>query len=114
MAHRYRLPSLTSLTAFEASARHRSLKRAAEELNVTPGAISRQIKSLEHELGVALFVRGHAGMSLTADAETLYAVLSRVFSRAAETIETIRSGNATRRVTLASTHAVAQHWPGSN
>lgn len=51
MVHRYyRLPSLTSLTAFEASARHRSLKRAAEELNVTPGAISRQIKSLEQEL----------------------------------------------------------------
>lgn len=111
MVHRYyRLPSLTSLTAFEASARHRSLKRAAAELNVTPGAISRQIKSLEQELGVPLFVRGAAGMNLTADAETLYAVLSYGFSRAAETIETIRSGNRARRVTLACTHAFAQHW----
>ena len=46
MVHRYyRLPSLTSLAAFEAAARHRSFTRAADELNVTPGAISRQIRA---------------------------------------------------------------------
>ena len=111
MVHRYyRLPSLTSLTAFEASARHRSLKRAADELNVTPGAISRQIKGLEEELGVPLFIRAQSGLTLTADAEALYAVLSQGFSRAAETVATIRSGNRARRVTLACTHAVATRW----
>ena len=111
MVHRYyRLPSLTSLTAFEAAARHRSLKRAADELNVTPGAISRQVKSLEDELGVPLFVRTQAGLVLTADAEELYAVLSHVFSRAAEAVETIRSGNRAQRVTLACSNAVATRW----
>jgi LysR family transcriptional regulator, glycine cleavage system transcriptional activator len=111
MVHRYyRLPSLTSLAAFEAFARHRSVKRAAEELNVTPGAVSRQIKALERELGVPLFERSQMGLMLTADAQTLYAVLAYSFSRTAETVQTIRSGNQAVRVTLACTHAVAMCW----
>ena len=61
----YRLPSLTALAAFEASARHRSVRRAAEELNVTPGAVSRQIKALEEWLGISLFERGARSLSLT-------------------------------------------------
>jgi LysR family glycine cleavage system transcriptional activator len=106
----YRLPSLTSLAAFEASARHRSMHRAATELNVTPGAVSRQIKTLEEDLGVPLFTRTATGLSLTADAEALYAVLSQMFSRTAETVQVIRSGNRLRRVTLACTHAFASQW----
>ena len=106
----YRLPSLTSLAAFEASARHRSVRRAAEELNVTSGAVSRQIKILEEELGVPLFARSQAGLMLTADAEALYAVLAQSFSRTAETVQTIRSGNQAARVTLACTHATATQW----
>lgn len=106
----YRLPSLTSLAAFEACARHRSVHRAAGELNVTPGAVSRQIKALEAELGVPLFVRAATGLVPTADAEALFAVLSQMFSRTAETVELIRSGNRTRRVTLACTHAFASLW----
>ncbi|HEY9345618.1 MAG TPA: LysR substrate-binding domain-containing protein [Inquilinus sp.] len=111
MVHRYyQLPSLTSLAAFESCARHRSVKRAADELNVTPGAVSRQIKALEEELGVPLFARSQAGLTLTADAETLYSVLAHAFSRAAETVQVIRSGNRAKRVTLACTHAFASHW----
>jgi LysR family glycine cleavage system transcriptional activator len=106
----YRLPSLTSLAAFEASARHRSVKRAADELNVTPGAVSRQIKGLEEELGVPLFGRSQTGLTLTADAEALYAVLAQAFSRTAETVQVIRSGNRAKRVTLACTHAVGTQW----
>jgi LysR family glycine cleavage system transcriptional activator len=106
----YRLPSLTSLAAFEASARHRSVQRAASELNVTPGAVSRQIKALEEELGVPLFERTLGGLMLTADAEALYAVLSQSFSRTAETVQAIRSRNRTKRVTLACTHAFASQW----
>lgn len=106
----YRLPSLTALAAFEASARHRSMQRAAGELNVTAGAISRQVRALEEDLGVPLFVRSPAGLTLTADAETLYAVLSQAFSRTAETVQVIRSGNRVRRATLACTHAFASQW----
>ena len=106
----YHLPSLTALAAFEAAARHRSMHRAAAELNVTPGAVSRQIKALEEELGVALFARAAQGLTLTADAEALYAVLSQAFSRASETVQRIRGGNRAHRVTLACTHGFAAHW----
>jgi len=106
----YRLPSLTSLAAFEASARHRSMQRAASELNVTPGAVSRQIKALEDELGVRLFERSPLGLTLTADAEALYAALSQAFGRTAEAVQAIRSRNRTKRVTLACTHAFASQW----
>ncbi|TPE51763.1 LysR substrate-binding domain-containing protein [Amaricoccus solimangrovi] len=111
MAHRYyQLPSLTALAAFEAAARHRSVHRAAQELNVTPGAVSRQIKALEEDLGTALFTRGRTGLTLTADAEALHVVLSQAFGRAAETIQAIRGGNRARRVVLACTHAFATFW----
>src|SRR5437764_5368076 len=52
-----RLPSLNGLRAFEAAARHLSFTQAASELNVTQTAISHQIKRLEQELGIRLFVR---------------------------------------------------------
>ncbi len=60
-----RLPSLNGLRAFEAAARHLSFTQAATELNVTQTAISHQIKRLEEELGVRLFVRQNRALSLT-------------------------------------------------
>ena len=58
------LPPLNALHAFEAAGRHASFKNAAAELCVTPSAISRQIKLLEDQVGVPLFVRG-AALALT-------------------------------------------------
>lgn len=106
----YRLPSLNALATFEASARHLSLKRAADELNVTPGAVSRQIKALEEELGVRLFDRGKAGLSLTGEGETLYAALAGAFGMAAEAVERVRADPREARVTIACTHAFAERW----
>jgi LysR family glycine cleavage system transcriptional activator len=63
-----RLPSLNGLRAFEAAARHLSFTKAAEELNVTQTAISHQIKRLEEELGLQLFVRQNRTLALTAEA----------------------------------------------
>jgi LysR family transcriptional regulator, glycine cleavage system transcriptional activator len=63
-----RLPSLNGLRAFEAAARHLSFTKAAEELNVTQTAISHQIKRLEEELGLKLFVRQNRSLALTAEA----------------------------------------------
>lgn len=60
-----RLPPLTALRAFEAAARHLSFARAAEELNVTPAALSFQIKSLEEHLGVLVFRRLNRAVELT-------------------------------------------------
>lgn len=106
----YDLPSLTALAAFEAAARHKSFNRAAAELNVTPGAVSRQIKSLEDGFGVPLFVRSKDGVTPTPDADELYTTISNGFARASETIQRIKTGNRTRRVTIACTNAVASMW----
>jgi LysR family glycine cleavage system transcriptional activator len=64
-----KLPPLNSLPCFEAAARLLSFSRAAEELSVTPGAVSRAIKNLEEQLDVLLFERGTRSMRLTAVGE---------------------------------------------
>ena len=64
-----RLPSLNGLRAFEAAARHLSFTQAASELNVTQTAISHQIKRLEEELGIRLFVRQNRALTLTPQAQ---------------------------------------------
>ena len=106
----YDLPSLTTLAIFEASARHLSFKLAAAELNVTPGAVSKQIKAIEDELGVPLFVRRGTGVTLTSAGEDLYGVLSGSFSRAAEVVRTIKRGDRSKNVTIACTDALATMW----
>jgi LysR family transcriptional regulator, glycine cleavage system transcriptional activator len=63
-----RLPSLNGLRAFEAAARHLSFTNAATELNVTQTAISHQIRRLEEELGIRLFVRQNRALALTPQA----------------------------------------------
>ncbi|WP_027570107.1 transcriptional regulator GcvA [Bradyrhizobium sp. URHA0013] len=63
-----RLPSLNGLRAFEAAARHLSFTLAASELNVTQTAISHQIRRLEEELGIRLFVRQNRALTLTPEA----------------------------------------------
>lgn len=75
----YRLPPLNGLRAFEASARHLSFKRAADELCVTPGAVSQQVKSLEASLGVQLFRRFPRGLLLTAKGENYLPSISSAF-----------------------------------
>ena len=66
-----RLPPLTALRAFEAAARHMSFAKAAEELHVTPAALSFQIKSLEEHLGQPLFLRLNRAVRLTEAGRTL-------------------------------------------
>jgi LysR family transcriptional regulator, glycine cleavage system transcriptional activator len=75
----YRLPPLNGLRAFEASARHLSFKRAAEELSVTPGAVSQQVKHLEEALGVPLFQRGHRSLTLTEHGRELRPAVGEAF-----------------------------------
>jgi LysR family glycine cleavage system transcriptional activator len=75
----YRLPPLNALRAFEAAARHRSFKDAANELNVTPGAVGQQVRTLEEFLGVTLFHRLHKSLDLTATARVYLPDLSKAF-----------------------------------
>ncbi|MBO6602737.1 MAG: transcriptional regulator GcvA [Roseicyclus sp.] len=74
-----RLPPLTALRAFDAAARHMSFAKAAEELSVTPAALSFQIKSLEEHLGAPLFRRLNRAVELTAAGKTLAAGTEQSF-----------------------------------
>lgn len=111
MAQRfYALPPVTTLAVFEAAARHGSFSTAATELNVTPGAVSRQVRALEEDLGAALFRRHNRGVLLTPEGEELQAVLSQGFSRASEVVRAIRRGELGQRVTLACSDVVGSMW----
>src|SRR4051812_16275872 len=78
-----RLPPLNALRAFEAAARHESFVKAATELNVTQGAVSRHVKLLEEHLGLLLFRRLPHGIELTAQGRTLLPELTASFERIA-------------------------------
>ncbi|WP_296248816.1 LysR family transcriptional regulator [Pseudomonas sp. UBA4194] len=75
------LPPLNALRAFEATARLNSVSQAAEQLNVTHGAVSRQLKVLEEHLGLALFVKEGRGLKLTDAGSRLRDVSSEAFER---------------------------------
>ncbi len=81
-----RLPPLSSLRAFEAAARHLSFKRAADELNVTPAAVSQQIKTLESYCGRPLFRRMARALELTEAGRAALAPLSDAFDLMAEAV----------------------------
>ncbi|WP_424928093.1 LysR family transcriptional regulator [Amaricoccus tamworthensis] len=74
-----RLPSLVALRAFEAAARHMSFAQAANELSVTPAALSYQIKSLEADMGAPLFHRLNRAVELTEAGRILLPGLSTAF-----------------------------------
>jgi DNA-binding transcriptional LysR family regulator len=106
----YSLPSLNALAAFEAAARHLSLTRAATELNVTPGAVSKQVKALESEIGRPLFLRLHRAMELTPEGETVARALQEAFERVSATLQQVSQNPALRSVSIGSTMAFAQFW----
>jgi LysR family transcriptional regulator, glycine cleavage system transcriptional activator len=80
------MPSLNGLRAFEVAARHLSLMRAAQELNVTAGALSHQIRGLEDMLGVKLFERRVRAIALTPAGKLLYPGLQTGFARIQEAV----------------------------
>ena len=84
------LPSLNAMRAFEVVARVGSVSAAATELFVTPGAVSRQIKSLEEDLGVVLLERDGRGVRLTAAGEHLRNGLETAFAQIARTVDRTR------------------------
>ena len=81
---RKRLPPLNPLRAFEATARYLSVSRAAVELNVTPGAVSHQIRALEEALAVSLFHREGGHLRLTSYGSALQPSIAAAFDSIAE------------------------------
>ena len=95
-----RLPPLNPLRTFEAAARHDSFTRAAEELHVTPAAVSRQVKLLEEYLGVELFERNATGVHLAAEAKTFASGLGRAFKQIASATDEFRSSQSSSILTV--------------
>ena len=105
-----RSPKNQALRSFEAAARHLSFKRAAEELYVTPTAISHQVKSLETRLDCRLFERRARQVELTRQGQELYLTLRQAFSDIDACIERIQSTGARDVVTLGLGPIIGTRW----
>lgn len=105
-----RLPPLAALRAFEAAARRRSFKAAAEELFVTPSAVSHQVRQLEDHLGVRLLDRDPRSVALTAEGRLLYDGAASGFEAIARATASLRAVSARRPLVLTSTPAFLSHW----
>jgi LysR family transcriptional regulator, glycine cleavage system transcriptional activator len=104
------LPSLTALRAFEAVARHGSFTRAAEELLVTQGAVSHQVRRLETELGVKLFEREHRSVSLTAAGVRLAGVATDAFARLEQAVDSLTRRSPDTVLTVSVPPSLATRW----
>jgi LysR family glycine cleavage system transcriptional activator len=107
---RRRLPPLNALRAFETAARHMNFSRAAEELSVTPGAVSQQIQNLEDYVGAALFKRTPKGLLLTDAAQTALPALREAFDRLGEAASLLTAAVDGRRVTVSAAPSFAAKW----
>lgn len=105
-----RLPPLNALRAFEAVARHLSVKRAAEELHVTPAAISHQIKLLEDLSGRALLVRKPRALELTDAARAALPHLAAGFEQLGLAVRELRDGRAGSTLTVSVAPSFATCW----
>jgi len=104
------LPPLSALRAFEAAARLMSFSNAAEELNVTPAAISHQIHALEQDLGVSLFRRLNRSIELTASGRVLLPGLSDAFAGIQASVRRLRAHNDTGTLTVTVSPSFAAKW----
>jgi len=101
---------LTALRAFESAGRLGGFKAAADELAVTPAAVSHQIKSLEEWLGALLFERTGQGVRLTAQGERLLAQVHSAFSDIAKGLLHFKPSTDQSSLTLSTTPAFASQW----
>src|SRR5688572_8450266 len=106
---RRRIPALPALRAFEAAARLRSFKQAADELAVTATAISHRIRTLEEEIGCRLFVRKTRAIELTMEGRALYSAVREGFDTIAAGVDRLRQ-RARPAVRLSTTPAFAAKW----
>jgi LysR family glycine cleavage system transcriptional activator len=102
--------SLTNLRAFEAVARLLSFGAAAEELHLTQSAISRQIKSLEDELGSPLFLRGTRHVQVAADGQTLLRAVEPWLAKLDASVKEIRRSRSRRRVSVTTFASFGSLW----
>ena len=104
------LPPLNSLRAFESAGRHLSFSKAAEELSVTPGAISQQIRGLEDFLEIKLFKRRNRSIVLTDAGQIFLPLLSDGFSSISEAVDTVRKSQCDHPLTITAPPSFTSKW----
>ena len=107
---RRRLPPLNALRSFEAAARHSSFLKAAAELCVTSGAVSRLVKSLEDYLRVELFERSHRGVILTEDGQEYARAISQALDSVAYATDQLLRKHSGDSLRICCRPAFALHW----
>ena len=104
------LPPLNALRSFEAAARHQSFTRAAEELCVTQGAVSHQVKALEIELGLQLFKRARNGLVITDAGRDYLAVVRDVFEQLELATDRLLQRQRSGTITVSTSPDFAAKW----
>lgn len=104
------LPPLNALRAFDATARHLSFSKAAEELHVTPAALSHQIRGLEENLGLKLFHRRARAIELTEAGRLLHPGLRSGFDSIREAVSRLDGGNLDRILVVSATPGLTAKW----
>jgi LysR family glycine cleavage system transcriptional activator len=104
------LPPLNALRAFEAVARHLSMKEAAAELSVTPGAVSQLVRGLEARLGTQLFRRGNRTLVLTEAGQSYFAPIRHAFRQIGEATRQLRARPFAGVLTVSAPPAFAASW----
>lgn len=105
-----KIHSLPHLSAFEAAARLGSFSAAADELFLTTGAVSRHIRSLEEQLGITLFYRGHKSVRLTQAGENFSRTASRVISELYAAESALKASAGRQRLVVHSLPTFTMHW----
>ena len=105
-----RLPPLNALRAFEAAARHLSMKEAAAELAVTPGAVSQLVRGLEAQLGAALFRRANRSLALTEAGQAYFVPIRHAFRQIGEATRRVQAMPRAGMLTVSSPPAFAASW----
>lgn len=106
----FNLPPLNSLRLFEAAGRHASFKLAAEELHLTPSAVSHGIQKLEEWLGAALFDRGARGLSLTPAGETYLPQIAEALDVLAQATDVVQGRKPTGALSVSVAPTFATRW----
>ncbi|RII77548.1 transcriptional regulator GcvA [Pseudomonas monteilii] len=105
-----KLPPLNAVRAFEAVARHLSITLAADELNVTPGAVSRQIRTLEEFMEQPLFTRGHRQVSLTPAGEQYFNAVARLIEELRTATRHLKRPTKRRQIKVRAYTTFAMQW----
>ncbi len=105
-----RLPSLNALRAFAVAGRHSNLRAAAEELFVTASALSHQIRGLEEQLGVRLFIRSQQGLQLSEVGRSLHPQVEAAFAQLTDALASLQPAKRGDTLTVSMLSTFAMRW----